>query len=64
MRTINNTLGSSGLSNKEREALDFYQTPAYAIRTLIERFDFKSNVIWEPMTGNGMIAKSLREAGL
>lgn len=63
MKTINNTLGSSGLSSKEREALDFYQTPVYAIRTLIERFDFKSNVIWEPMAGNGMIAKPLREAG-
>jgi len=63
MNTTNNTLGSSSLSKKDREELDFYQTPSYATKTLIERFDFKSKNIWEPMVGNGMIAKPLREAG-
>lgn len=63
MNTTNNTLGSSSLSKKDREELDFYQTPSYATKTLIEKFDFKSKNIWEPMAGNGMIAKELVNAG-
>lgn len=63
MITTNNTLGSSSLSKKDREELDFYQTPNYAVKTLIERFDFKSKTIWEPMCGNGAIAKPLVDAG-
>lgn len=62
MNTTNNTLGSSSLSKKDREELDFYQTPSYATKTLIEKFDFKSKNIWEPMAGNGMIAKELVNA--
>jgi hypothetical protein len=63
MNTTNNTLGSSSLSKKDRETLDFYQTPSYATESLLERFDFESKNIWEPMTGNGAIAKPLRDAG-
>lgn len=63
MNSTNNTLGSSSLSNKVREELDFYQTPSYATKILIERFNFKSNTIWEPMCGNGAIAKPLIDAG-
>ena len=63
MNTTNNTLGSSSLSKKDRETLDFYQTPSHATKTLLERFDFESKNIWEPMTGNGAIAKLLRDAG-
>ena len=58
-----NTLGSSNNSSRTREDLDFYQTPAYAVKTLAERFDFKSKNIWEPMAGNGMISKGLAAAG-
>lgn len=63
MNTHLNTLGSTKLNNNSREELDFYQTPSYATKTLIERFDFKSKNIWEPMAGNGAIAKPLKEAG-
>lgn len=59
MNTTLNTLGSSYISDRDREDLDFYQTPSYATKTLIEHFDFKSKFIWEPMAGNGMIAKEL-----
>lgn len=58
-----NTLGSTKLHNTVREDLDFYQTPAYAVKTLVERFDFKTDFIWEPMAGNGAIAKHLIDAG-
>lgn len=63
MKTHLNTLGSTKLNNNKREDLDFYQTPLYATKTLIEHFDFKSKNIWEPMAGNGMIAKPLRSVG-
>ena len=63
MITTNNTLGSSSLSKKDREEFDFYQTPNYAVKTLIERFDFKSKTIWEPMCGNGAISKPFIDAG-
>ena len=62
-KTHMNTLGSNGLSEKDRENFDFYQTPAYAIKTLVQRFDFKSKLIWEPMAGNGMISHALKDAG-
>lgn len=63
MNTTNNTLGSSALSKKDREDLDFYQTPAYATKTLAEKFDFKTKFIWEPMAGNGAISTELSKLG-
>ena len=63
MKTTLNTMGSTTIARCDRQDLDFYQTPAYATKTLIERFDFKSKNIWEPMAGNGAIAKPLKEAG-
>lgn len=63
MNTTLNTLGSSDLSKRDREDLDFYQTPSYATKTLVEHFDLKSKFIWEPMAGNGMISKGLAAAG-
>ena len=56
MKTTLNTMGSTTIARSNRQDLDFYQTPSYATKTLIERFDFKSSFIWEPMAGNGMIA--------
>ena len=63
MNTHINTLGSTKLSNSKREDLDFYQTPSYAIKTLVEHFMLKSDFIWEPMAGNGAIAKELSARG-
>ena len=61
-RTIN-TLGSTTLNHAEREDLDFYQTPAYATKTLIENFEFNDwDVIWDPMAGNGAILKEFEKA--
>lgn len=54
-----NTVGSTTIAHCERQDLDFYQTPKYATQKLIERFDFKSNNVWEPMAGNGMISNVL-----
>ena len=56
MKTTLNTMGSTTIARSNRQDLDFYQTPSYATKTLIEKFDFKSSFIWEPMAGNGMIA--------
>ena len=64
MKTTLNTMGSTTIARSNRQDLDFYQTPSYATKTLIERFDFKSNFIWEPMAGNGMIVKELIKSGL
>ena len=64
MKTTLNTMGSTTIARSNRQDLDFYQTPSYATKTLIERFDFKSNFIWEPMAGNGMIAKELKKSRL
>lgn len=63
MKTHLNTLGSTKLLNNDREDLDFYQTPSYATKTLVDYFDVKSKLIWEPMAGNGMIAKELSTKG-
>ena len=64
MNTHLNTLGSTQLSiSGNREDLDFYQTPSYATKTLIERFDFKTRSILEPMAGNGAIAQVFKDAG-
>lgn len=60
-RTIN-TLGSTTLNHAERESLDFYQTPAYATKTLIKNYEFNDwDVIWDPMAGNGAILKEFEK---
>ena len=64
MNIMLNTMGSTTIARSYRQNLDFYQTPSYATKTLIERFDFKTRFIWEPMAGNGMIAKELVKSGL
>ena len=64
MNTTLNTIGSTTIARSDRQNLDFYQTPSYATKTLIGRFDFKTRFIWEPMAGNGMIAKELVKSGL
>lgn len=63
MNTTLNTVGSTTIARSDRQDLDFYQTPAYATKTLVGRFDFKSGTIWEPMAGNGAIAEPLKAAG-
>lgn len=61
-RQINNTLGSTTLHNAVREDLDFYQTPSYATKTLIENYEFNDwDVIWDPMAGNGAILKEFEK---
>ena len=64
MKITLNTMGLTTIARSNRQDLDFYQTPSYATKTLIERFDFKSNFIWEPMARNGMIAKELKKSRL
>ncbi len=58
-----NVIGSTRLSDGIREDLDFYQTPSYATKTLIENFDLKSDTVWEPMAGNGAISKEIAKRG-
>lgn len=64
MKITLNIMGLTNIARSNRQDLDFYQTPSYATKTLIKRFDFKSNFIWEPMAGNGMIVKELAKSGL
>jgi hypothetical protein len=63
-KTVVNTLGSSNISSKDREELDFYQTPSGAVKALIDSglLD-RSLKVWEPMAGNGAIADVLKENG-
>ena len=41
---------------------DFYPTPSWATRALVENESFEGE-IWEPACGNGVMAKVLAEAG-
>ena len=61
MNTTNNTLGSSSLSKKAREELDFYQTPSFATQSLLDLGIIEAHNIWEPMAGNGAIAGILKQ---
>jgi hypothetical protein len=62
MKKTINTLGSTTLNHAEREELDFYQTPSYATKTLIENYEFNDwDVIWDPMAGNGAILKEFEK---
>lgn len=56
-----NTVGASNLSNKDREDLDFYQTPSFATKSLLDLRLVEAHNIWEPMTGNGAIAEVLKQ---
>lgn len=58
MKSIN-TIGSSKLSDKDRELLDFYQTPTFATESLVNSKLIGDGCIWEPMAGNGAISKVL-----
>lgn len=59
-----NTLGSTKLSDADREDLDFYQTPEHATKTLVQHINFSGLIVWEPMAGNGMIADVLKKSGI
>lgn len=54
-----NTVGASNHSDKDREELDFYQTPSFATQSLLDLGIIEAHNIWEPMAGNGAIAKPL-----
>lgn len=55
------TVGASNLSNKDREDLDFYQTPSFATKSLLDLRLVEAHNIWEPMAGNGAIAEVLKQ---
>ena len=56
-----NTVGASNLSSKDREDLDFYQTPSFATQSLLDLRLVEAHNIWEPMAGNGAIAEVLKQ---
>ena len=56
-----NTVGASNLSSKDREDLDFYQTPSFAIQSLLDLRLVEAHNILEPMAGNGAIAEVLKQ---
>ena len=62
MNTVNNTLGASNLSDKERSALDYYGTDPSAVRSLLAREPF-SHKVWEPGAGHHNIVNELKAKG-
>lgn len=56
------TLGASNHSENEREHRDYYATDPAAVKELLERETFASNIL-EPCCGEGHIAKALVSAG-
>jgi hypothetical protein len=48
---------------KNRTGLDFYRTPEWAIRALLEKESISGRV-WEPCCGDGAISKVLTERGI
>ena len=56
-----NTVGASNHSDKDREELDFYQTPSFATQSLLDLGIIEAHNIWEPMAGNGAIADILKQ---
>lgn len=52
----------SSRNNGERDADDFYPTPAYAVEELLKREVFIGNV-WECACGEGDISQVLKKAG-
>lgn len=60
--------GASNHSKKERELNDFYATPPFATKKLIEKLEIdypelKNGIIWEPACGKGHISETLKQAG-
>lgn len=55
-------LGASNHTEDQRSDLDFYATPPLAVKQLLEKEHFSSN-IWEPAHGMGHISKILEENG-
>lgn len=60
--SIYKTLGASNHTDKEREVNDFYATSPEAIDKLLE-VENLYDYIWEPASGEGHLAKRLRERG-
>ena len=59
-----NTLGATNVAKSKRQDLDFYQTPSGAVQALVDKgLACKSIPVWEPMAGNGAIAKVLKQNG-
>lgn len=52
----------SSRENGERDAFDFYPTPAYATEALLDREVFAGN-IWECASGNGAISRVIEQRG-
>lgn len=48
------------INRKSRNGSDFYQTPAYAVELLLPFLD-PLWTVWEPVSGQGMLAHTLRE---
>ena len=58
MNTVNNILGASNLSDKERSALDYYGSDPSVIESLLKREQFDHRV-WEPTSGHRNIVNVL-----
>lgn len=56
-------LGASNHSNKERQKEDYYATPPFAVKKLLNTGIKLSKNIWEPACGEGHISKVLEENG-
>lgn len=54
--------GLSIAGRKQNSQFDFYQTPEWATKALLDREKFGKS-IWEPACGKGAISKVLREYG-
>ncbi len=54
----------SSRSNGDRQEDDFYPTPSWAVKSLLNRVDFKDcDIIWECACGDGAISKTLESEG-
>lgn len=62
MDTVNNILGASNLSEKERSVLDYYGTNPECVRGLLAHESFNPNV-WEPTAGHHNIVDVLLKSG-
>jgi hypothetical protein len=61
-RRAHNT-GQAGRHPTADHPLDFYETPACAVRALLRAERLPPHPTWEPCAGNGAIARVLREFG-
>jgi hypothetical protein len=54
----------SSRNNGDRQEDDFYPTPSWAVKSLLNRVDFKDcDIIWECACGDGAISKTLESEG-